>query len=164
MKTMPPAVSIDIRGVNLSYGATHVLKNVDLSIRPGELFAFLGPSGCGKTTTLRMIAGFAPPSAGTIEMDGQVISSAASVVPPEKRRRIALETILPRIPEWTCDFEHATLTTGSEITGSPSFSHVFATSFTSRAEIVVASVKISTQSKPIRAMCFNPVAISTPTC
>jgi iron(III) transport system ATP-binding protein len=48
--------------------------------------SLLGPSGCGKTTTLRMIAGFMPPSAGSIEMDGKQISSPSSVVPPEKRR------------------------------------------------------------------------------
>ena len=37
---MPKAVAIDITGVNLSYGATHVLKNVELAIRPGELDAW----------------------------------------------------------------------------------------------------------------------------
>ncbi len=52
------AASVRVEGVNLSYGATHVLKNVDLAIEPGEFFAFLGPSGCGKTTLLRLIAGF----------------------------------------------------------------------------------------------------------
>jgi ABC-type Fe3+/spermidine/putrescine transport system ATPase subunit len=54
-------------------------------LREGELVSLLGPSGCGKTTTLRMIAGFITPSAGTIEVDGKVISSAQSSLPPEKR-------------------------------------------------------------------------------
>ncbi len=53
-----PAVDVDIRNVNLFYGTNHVLKNINLHVRPGEFFAFLGPSGCGKTTLLRLIAGF----------------------------------------------------------------------------------------------------------
>ena len=77
----PKAVAIDISGVNLSYGTTHVLKNVDLAIRPGELFAFLGPSGCGKTTLLRLIAGFAQSQTGQVRLDGQDVA----ILPPWKR-------------------------------------------------------------------------------
>jgi iron(III) transport system ATP-binding protein len=75
------AVAIDIKGVNLSYGATHVLKDIDLSIRPGELFAFLGPSGCGKTTLLRLIAGFAQAQTGQVLLDGRDVAA----LPPWKR-------------------------------------------------------------------------------
>jgi iron(III) transport system ATP-binding protein len=75
------AVAIDITGVNLSYGATHVLKGVELAIRPGELFAFLGPSGCGKTTLLRLIAGFAQAQTGQVRVDGQDVAG----LPPWKR-------------------------------------------------------------------------------
>ncbi len=75
------AVAIDISGVNLSYGATHVLRNIDLAIRPGELFAFLGPSGCGKTTLLRLIAGFAQSQTGQVRLDGQDVAG----LPPWKR-------------------------------------------------------------------------------
>lgn len=75
------AVSIDIDGVNLSYGTTHVLKDVSLSIAPGEFFAFLGPSGCGKTTLLRLIAGFNQSQTGTVRLSGQDISH----LPPWKR-------------------------------------------------------------------------------
>jgi iron(III) transport system ATP-binding protein len=75
------AVAIDIKGVNLSYGPTHVLKDIDLSIRPGELFAFLGPSGCGKTTLLRLIAGFAQAQTGQVLLDGQDVAA----LPPWKR-------------------------------------------------------------------------------
>ena len=77
----PKAVAIDISGVNLSYGTTRVLKNVDLAIRPGELFAFLGPSGCGKTTLLRLIAGFAQSQTGQVRLDGQDVA----ILPPWKR-------------------------------------------------------------------------------
>jgi iron(III) transport system ATP-binding protein len=75
------AVPIDIKGVNLSYGATQVLKDIDLSIQPGELFAFLGPSGCGKTTLLRLIAGFAQAQTGQVLLDGRDVAA----LPPWKR-------------------------------------------------------------------------------
>jgi len=66
-------VGIEIRNVNLSYGTSQILKNVSLSIRQGELFAFLGPSGCGKTTLLRLIAGFNQADSGDVRLDGQDI-------------------------------------------------------------------------------------------
>ncbi|HYF55114.1 MAG TPA: ABC transporter ATP-binding protein [Salinarimonas sp.] len=74
-------VDIVIRGVNLSYGRNHVLRDVNLEIRPGELFAFLGPSGCGKTTLLRLIAGFNEAQAGEVLVGGQDIAR----LPPWKR-------------------------------------------------------------------------------
>ena len=52
---------------------------------PGEFLSLLGPSGCGKTTTLRMIAGFIRPSEGTIEMDGEILSTPDHHRPPERR-------------------------------------------------------------------------------
>ncbi len=75
------AVAVEIRGVNLSYGTTRVLKDVHLDIRPGELFAFLGPSGCGKTTLLRLIAGFNVADSGEVLIDNRDVAS----LPPWKR-------------------------------------------------------------------------------
>jgi len=68
-----------------NYGAAAVVDDLSLELRTGELVTLLGPSGCGKTTTLRMIAGFVEPSAGTIEVDGTEISSSKRTVPPEHR-------------------------------------------------------------------------------
>jgi iron(III) transport system ATP-binding protein len=75
-----------LKNVARLYGSVAAVADFSLELAPGEFVSLLGPSGCGKTTTLRMIAGFVPPSAGTIEMEGQQISSPSSVVPPEKRR------------------------------------------------------------------------------
>jgi iron(III) transport system ATP-binding protein len=75
-----------LRGISKSFGAFEAVTDFSLELIKGEFVSLLGPSGCGKTTTLRMIAGFMPPSAGTIELDGQTISTASGVVPPEKRR------------------------------------------------------------------------------
>ena len=75
--------------INLSkkFGETIAVQNITLTIQDGEFLTLLGPSGCGKTTTLRMIAGFAQPTSGAIELDGQVITSAKKNIflPPEKR-------------------------------------------------------------------------------
>ena len=57
------------------------VAGIDLEIRAGEFFTMLGPSGSGKTTTLRMIAGFEDPTAGTIELAGVDVSG----VPPYER-------------------------------------------------------------------------------
>ena len=60
------------------FGGVTAVESFSLALAHGEFVSLLGPSGCGKTTTLRMIAGFLAPSEGTIEMDGDVISSPAS--------------------------------------------------------------------------------------
>ncbi len=72
---------VDIENLNLSFGDTHVLKGIDLSIEPGEFFAFLGPSGSGKSTLLRAIAGFGPTPKGRILIGGEEIAH----LPPWKR-------------------------------------------------------------------------------
>ena len=74
-----------LTGVTCRFGAVTAVDDFSLALAPGEFVSLLGPSGCGKTTTLRMIAGFLNPTAGTIEMDGRLISSPASALPPEKR-------------------------------------------------------------------------------
>jgi len=76
---------LSLRGVTRRFGSVTAVEAFDLDLSSGEFVSLLGPSGCGKTTTLRMIAGFLAPSEGTIEMDGRVISSPASSLPPEKR-------------------------------------------------------------------------------
>lgn len=70
-----------IDNLNLSFGSTHVLKGVNLTIRAGEFFAFLGPSGSGKSTLLRAIAGFGPKPGGRILIDGADVAT----LPPWKR-------------------------------------------------------------------------------
>jgi len=79
---------ISMRGLSKSYGGdTDLAAVADLSldIDDGQFVTLLGPSGCGKTTTLRLIAGFIAPDAGTIHADGRLLSSAGQVVPPEER-------------------------------------------------------------------------------
>ena len=68
-------VSVQCRGVRLSYGAGEVLRGVDLDIEPGEFFALLGPSGSGKSTLLRLIAGFNRHQSGELLIDGLDVSA-----------------------------------------------------------------------------------------
>ena len=63
-----------------------VLKDINISLRPGELVGLLGPSGCGKTTLLRLIAGFDKPRRGSIKKNGQTISNNHYVLSPERRQ------------------------------------------------------------------------------
>jgi ABC-type sugar transport system ATPase subunit len=72
---------IAIDGVTKRYGATEVLKRLDLSVAEGEFMVLLGPSGCGKTTLLRMIAGLETPSTGRIMIGGTDVT----LTPPAKR-------------------------------------------------------------------------------
>src|SRR5687767_15844294 len=76
---------VSIRGLTKKFTDAAAVDDLHLEIADGEFVSLLGPSGCGKTTTLRMIAGFLDPTEGTIAMDGQVISSPGSSLPPEKR-------------------------------------------------------------------------------
>ena len=62
-------------------GEVYAVRDVSLAVAEGELLTLLGPSGCGKSTTLRMIAGFEEPDAGTISIDGKDVTH----VLPNKR-------------------------------------------------------------------------------
>ncbi len=63
-----------------------VLRDINFSLRPGELVGLLGPSGCGKTTLLRLIAGFEKPKHGLIKKNGQIISDNHYLLSPERRK------------------------------------------------------------------------------
>ncbi|MEO8022182.1 ABC transporter ATP-binding protein [Polaromonas sp.] len=67
---------LTLANVSKSYGATHAVIDMDLSVEKGEFVSLLGPSGCGKTTTLQMIAGFSDVTAGRITLDGRDITHA----------------------------------------------------------------------------------------
>jgi spermidine/putrescine transport system ATP-binding protein len=73
--------AIELVGVHkdyLSHGErVHAVRRTDLAIRSGEFFSLLGPSGCGKTTTMRMIAGFEEPTAGSILLDGRDVTAVS---------------------------------------------------------------------------------------
>ncbi|MEN6414129.1 MAG: ABC transporter ATP-binding protein [Veillonellales bacterium] len=61
-----------------SYAKTKVIKNLNLTIQPGERLILLGASGCGKSTTLRLIAGLEDITSGSLYMNGQRVNDVAS--------------------------------------------------------------------------------------
>ncbi len=77
--------SVDITGVDKSFGARRVLRGVDLHTPAGSLGILLGPSGCGKTTLLRIVAGHLAPDAGTLRVGGRLLAGPRLFVPPERR-------------------------------------------------------------------------------
>ena len=74
-----------LEGIQKRFGPTVAVEDFNLSVAKGEFVSFLGPSGCGKTTTLRMIAGFEQPTAGTITVGGADITYR-----PPNRRNIGM--------------------------------------------------------------------------
>ena len=66
---------IELHEVVKNFGRNSVVRGLSLNVEQGEFVSLLGGSGCGKTTTLRMIAGFETPTAGSILIDGQDISN-----------------------------------------------------------------------------------------
>jgi iron(III) transport system ATP-binding protein len=77
---------LEIENLRVAYGSNEVVRGLSFSLPRGAIGCLLGPSGCGKTTVLRCIAGFEPAKAGRILLNGEVVSSPGSSVPPEKRR------------------------------------------------------------------------------
>lgn len=66
-------VAIEARGLTMRFGDFVAVEDVDLRIRRGEIFGFLGSNGCGKTTTMKMLTGLLPASAGQAWLFGQQV-------------------------------------------------------------------------------------------
>ena len=66
--------SLNLHGIEKSYGSLKVVHGIDLAIADGEFIVLVGPSGCGKSTLLRMIAGLEAITEGEIEIGGTVVN------------------------------------------------------------------------------------------
>ena len=85
MEIQKQEVILKIEDLTKSFGKTEVLKGIGMEVHKNEIISVLGPSGCGKSTLLNIIAGMLSPDGGRVIMNGQVISEAGKVLPPEKR-------------------------------------------------------------------------------
>ncbi len=74
--------NVQLQSLTKRFDDVTAVDDISLEIQPGEFFSLLGPSGCGKTTTLRMVAGFEPPTSGQILLDGVDVGSW----PPHRRQ------------------------------------------------------------------------------
>ena len=72
-------LAIDVRELNKSFGAKHVVKDFSLQVRRGEIYGFLGPNGSGKTTSIRMLCGLLKPDSGTGTCLGYDLNDSASI-------------------------------------------------------------------------------------
>jgi len=73
---------VSLRQVTRRFGTVTALHPTDLDVAEGEFLTLLGPSGCGKTTTLRILAGFVPPTAGRVLIGDDDVTG----LPPNRRQ------------------------------------------------------------------------------
>jgi phospholipid/cholesterol/gamma-HCH transport system ATP-binding protein len=66
-----PGVRVEVQRLDKFFGAHHVLRDLDLTVEPGETFVIFGPSGCGKSVLLKHITGLLTPDSGRILVDGE---------------------------------------------------------------------------------------------
>ena len=66
---------LELSGITKAYGDFRAVDDLSLDIADGEFLVLLGPSGCGKTTTLRIVAGFVEPTAGSVRLGNSDITA-----------------------------------------------------------------------------------------
>src|SRR5260370_12112368 len=67
-------MSLTVQGMNVKYGKSHVVFDLDLTVEAGEVLALLGRNGAGKTTTIKGIVGLLPGASGAIRVAGRDVS------------------------------------------------------------------------------------------
>jgi ABC-type branched-subunit amino acid transport system ATPase component len=85
-------VLLGVSGINTLYGKSHILRDVALDVREGEIVALLGRNGAGKSTLLKTIIGIAPPATG----DDHARRARSSRAGPRRRSRGAAWPTCPR--------------------------------------------------------------------
>ena len=74
---LDPAPVLELRDVGRSFGPVEVLRGVSLALRPGRVHALIGENGAGKSTTMKILAGYQPPSSGEVWLDGRAVAFAS---------------------------------------------------------------------------------------
>lgn len=80
------AYAIELKNINKSFGSVAANKNINLSVRQGEILALLGENGSGKTTLMNMLSGIYKPDSGQIFVNGQEVS----INSPEDAKRLGI--------------------------------------------------------------------------
>jgi len=90
---------LKISNLNVYYGESHILRNVDLNVPSGQMICLIGRNGVGKTTMLKTIMGLLKPRSGTINLAGELINSKS----PDQRAKLGIgyvpqgREIIPRL-------------------------------------------------------------------
>ena len=77
---MPEQYAVEMRGITKTFGSVVANKDVDLTLRQGEILALLGENGSGKTTLMNMLSGIYKPDKGEIRINGQDISEISLIL------------------------------------------------------------------------------------
>ena len=95
----PTQLMLQASGLNVYYGESHILRDVDLSVPAGQMVCLIGRNGVGKTTLLKTIMGLLKPRTGTISLAGESITNKS----PDKRAKLGIgyvpqgREIIPRL-------------------------------------------------------------------
>ena len=100
-----PEPLLELKSINTFYGQMHILQDVDLEVREGELVCLLGGNASGKSTTLKTILGIVQPRAGTVVLDGKDVTRHSTArrierglaIVPENRRLFGPMTVLENL-------------------------------------------------------------------
>lgn len=84
-----PQPAVAVRGLSHRYGQHQAVADLDLSVRPGEVFGLLGPNGAGKTTTIRVLVTLLPPQHGQVAVFGHDV----------RRRKMLVRQLLGYVPQ-----------------------------------------------------------------
>lgn len=97
--TPAPLPMLRVSDLHVYYGESHILRNVDLTLQPGEMVCLIGRNGVGKTTLLKTIMGILPPRQGTVQFQGQILNGLST----DRRARLGIgyvpqgREIIPRL-------------------------------------------------------------------
>ena len=91
---MVETAALQARAIDMSFGPSRVLRNVDLTVKPGEVHALLGENGAGKSTLIRIVAGVLRPDAGAVTVGGV----AGPFADPRDAERSGVATLHQELP------------------------------------------------------------------
>jgi ABC-2 type transport system ATP-binding protein len=94
--------AIHVEKLIKNFGQVHALDGLELEVKTGSVFGFLGPNGAGKTTTLRILAGLALPTSGTVTIMNKVISNST----PQPSKNIGYLPEEPAFYPWMTPIEY----------------------------------------------------------
>jgi urea transport system ATP-binding protein len=90
---------LEIKNLNVYYGESHILRDVDMSVAPGKMICLIGRNGVGKTTLLKTLMGLLSPRTGSIVLEGVPITKLT----PDRRARLGIgyvpqgREVIPRL-------------------------------------------------------------------
>jgi urea transport system ATP-binding protein len=83
---MPEAIMLETVGLNVFYGESRILRDVEMTLKQGRITALMGRNGVGKTTLLKSLIGLLAPRGGEVRLDGKSVNSLS----PEKRSKLGI--------------------------------------------------------------------------